>query len=162
MKYLSKYYKKYFSHTVCRDWPVHLKHQMWYCLSRATKAWPSFSSCRHPAHSSSPKGGGAGREGFTSSSLTSPSLSVWIHFWHRQFFPVNVTLSPVGNGFSHLKYNNYLIINNFSIIIININKLTYDTWSTSDGRCSLGRRRPLPPHTGYTWHTWEGTTLISD
>ena len=151
MKYLSKYYKKYFSHTVCRDWPVHLKHQMWYCLSRATSAWPSFSSCLQPAHWSSPRGGGAGRAG-----STSPSLSLCIHFWHRQFFPVNVTLSPVGNGFSHLRILFIFMIMikwylyNFNSIR---NRLTYDTWSTSDGRCSPGRRRPLPPRTGCTWHT---------
>ena len=36
-------------------------------------------------------------------SLMSTDFSAWIHFWHRQFLPVNVTLSPVGNGFLHLE-----------------------------------------------------------
>ena len=36
-------------------------------------------------------------------SLMSTDFSAWIHFWHKQFLPVNVTLSPVGNGFLHLE-----------------------------------------------------------
>ena len=39
----------------------------------------------------------------TCCSLMSTDFSAWIHFWHKQFFPVKVTLSPVGNGFLHLK-----------------------------------------------------------
>ena len=35
---------------------VHLKHQMWYCLSRATRAWPSLSRPLQPAHLSPDSG----------------------------------------------------------------------------------------------------------
>ena len=38
----------------------------------------------------------------TCCNLISTDFSAWIHFWHKQFLPVNVTRSPVGKGFLHL------------------------------------------------------------